>query len=838
VILEKILDCYFSIVVRMLNRGKIRQAKELLLSVSATIEKIDSNDNVLSQGLTLKYHLCTLKLFKAEIEHRPPRNDVDDRPAIQKLWAAGFEKATEVFPFLSGIRDQVRHFFVVLECLIYFCYFSVMVGNVSQTYHFGSVIKAHLDNFIKKIEDDDKTNLLIEVMIFCKKYQIPKNQRFELYYLLMIALIYFAVSIWGVDQRKRSMNCLEKVKILCKTIEPESPIFVTLDKLITDLKLQPQVNPPPKDVVAAQIQIRVTEEKDYELIREKQRRKEQQFEEKKKLKIAQKARDQVFSENLFLPGVESSVLVNTGHQFEKKHNNFWSDFNKKVKEKSAKDTIMKEYKEIEERENSFLKSFQPKDLSVIKSHPEVPKYRPLSSSKPVIPKKIEQFDTGHKVSSQNTTDKHRASLAKLFVDKKRPKTANVSLNNSEDRLVEANKALDKIIQGDNTGSQKIYYVREAISRTESNERVQKGDKVKPQSIARQLKALLYKADIKEMMPDQYIFSKFTESKNEGKVANWNHDKRTTAASDSSSGFNIDKNWFYDRMMAERLGNDPDRVLTNNKTMSIKNQQVMIEFKTGDHPDPPPPKKRAPSAYMHRSYLIKCSYDGSKNGMVKKGRMLGYTNYQFEERKKSYEQDMRAMKIPNNTSSAGNLPGVAEPQAMSKLSINVTSKKMNTQPDKNTEKDNPSISNGSIRERRKTQDNHHGKDRMSHRSASKLGRDEHSSNPGGRPSIKEESMLLRDSKKSKKNDARRSSLYPEKEDPDGPSPNNSHSNASRELSEDKKTPSHMKAAVEKVQKIIAIQKKLMAEGKLPKTNIEKNFFENLRSSSGFILKDVV
>ena len=802
--------------------------------MSATIEKIDMNDSTLSQGLTLKYHLCTLKLFRAEVEHRPLRSDMDERPAILKIWKAGFDKATECFPFLSGIRDQVRHFFISLECLIYFCYFALMVDNTSQSYQFGSVIKSHIDTFIKKVEEEDKNNLLIEVMIFSKKYQIAKHLRFELYYLIMVALVFYGISLSKVDQNKKAYLYLEKVIILCTTIEPGSKILAIVENLLITIKAErlsavtytvPSLSPNEqkpffKDQLAAEYQIRVTEERDSEVMLQQKIRLEQKVEENKKEKLSKLVRKQLFSEQLFIPGVQSTQLVQNTNQFTKQNYSHWKQANQKEKESSVRQTIIQEYDAIEERETTFLNNSQHKEIKVIETY--------TRASRKIAEEDEQSKEIKPSSNLQTPLGKSR-SINNLFSKKVRPNTANQSLAVSRDNKVRSNRAIDLAMHSPVEGS--VLYVKDKRAVTNNNEdRDQhQGANSRPMSIAMQLKTLLYKADIKEMMPDQYLFNKFKIHKNESRQSRWTHDKRTTMATDSSSGFNIDQNWFLDRMMASRLEKDESRVLTNNNTMSIKNQQVMIEFKTGDHPEPSAPKKRAPSAYMKRSFLIKCSYDGNGKGMVQKGRVLGYTDYQYDERKKSYDQHQRSMKTSANVSSTINL-GPKPDEGIRKSPTQVSRAKTSSM-DNSQHFRQLTVSNTSMKGKRTTESVVDPYPRTRLRSAS---RNDDISEVNGRRLSKEGSASKLELNRERKL-SRRASLYPEKEGLNNQEVQ-SHS-SSRHMSEGKRSQRHIKDAVQKVQRAIAVQKRLMQEGKLPKNNIHENFFENLRSSSGFVVKEV-
>ena len=230
-VLEKVLDCYFDIVLRLLNRAKLPQAKEVVLNIWATIEKIDSNDPQLSHGLIIKYELTNLKLIKSQIDNIPAGRKETD-PSADKLYQTGFAQASDTFRFIMRRKDQVKFFFPSLECLIYSAYFAIKVGNVSQAYQFGTVIKSMIETFMKRIEDQDKNNLLVEVMIFCKKYQATKGQRYELYHLMIVALIFYSGTLIQTDQAAKAKFYLLKVRILCKTVDPDNRILSIVEAML------------------------------------------------------------------------------------------------------------------------------------------------------------------------------------------------------------------------------------------------------------------------------------------------------------------------------------------------------------------------------------------------------------------------------------------------------------------------------------------------------------------------------------------------------------------------------------------------------------------------------
>jgi hypothetical protein len=675
-VLEKIVDCYYNIVVRLLMRDKIEKAESILANVFATIEKIEPGEKNLTHGLILRHDLSRLKILRAELCRQKGKGDIRIE-AIEEIIKTGYEVSCETFRNLLKKKDLVQYFFTNLECLAYFCYFSIGMENVSQTFQFATVIKGLVETFIKKINTEDKNNLLVEVMIFCKKYQIAKEQRFELYHLLVVTLVLYSSALYQTEQRQKSTLFLDKVLYLLQTIEPEG----TLIPVITNLKVTYQSQSEKKSLAQSvdNYQINVIDQMEENTPQDHSPRDssaESGDEQNKDLR-ATKKRKKIFSKNktklnaltngLFIPGFQDGKI---SEDTLKKFSDTWAVKAKKEKEVSMKQTLNKEYEKLQP-------ALQDHDLVREQKAAPVRAQQRLPSGE--LSQTSLKLDVDNNQGAQYSIFKkqkdgkgsqRRASISysnkKAFV---RPGTATFgagkslltqSLAGSKQNSMEVSKAAQddraagtlgkssiSMFKTEKKGSMIFVDNKREITQGLELSDEEKNGKKKPKSIAKQLQSLLYKADLKEKMPDQYIFNTHKPPTITGaRQSKWVHDRHTTKASDTSTGFSISKDWFYDRMMAGRLKEDEDRVLTNNTTMNIKNHQVMIEFKTGVHEEMPLPKKRVRTSNQQKEYLIKCSLTGShKEALVKKGVPLGYLDHQIDERKKAYNDSLEVVSRP-------------------------------------------------------------------------------------------------------------------------------------------------------------------------------------------------
>lgn len=665
-ILEQIVDCYFNIISRLLIREKIDKSKDLLASVYATIEKIEPQEKNATHGMILKHYLYQLKIIRAEIRKIRGGNRYKSDLA-DELIKTGIQITCDGFRLLLKKKEQVQHFFVGLECLAYFCYFSIESQNVSQTYQYATVIKSLIESFMTKIDSDDKNNLLVEVMIFCKKHGVHKDQRFDLYRLLVTALILYATALRSIDQFTKSQLYFDKVIILLQTIEPDSPFLEYLETIRSQITYSKKENTQ-IDNRREQLEVRVTHQ-DPELSKAEpidegssQENNDEQSEERilrrrKKLFGEKKSKMYSLSNGLFIRGFAGGKI---GEETFNKYSEKWILKRNAERERSLKQTLNKEYSKIASSPHPPHKrpndAHIPPQSSLKNSYNEPSNQGPKendSNHKHMIQSVLTLQDLGGKVDDQEKLN-YKGSMSKL-----RPGTA--VFGNKKSNIVHNRASSNKTsvadfqslgvsqhhhmrrssMQIDNFGkSDSVYFIDNKAKNQQRIEESKEGSEVrkKPKSIAKQLQNLLYKAELREQMPDKYTFDKHKENRRStagGKQNKWTHEKLTTKESDNLS-MNISKDWFYDRMMASRPRLDDNRVMTNNQTMNIKNHQVMIEFKTGEHEEPPPPKKRAHSAYQQKTFLIKCSYTGeNKEAHVKKGVPLGYKDHQFEERKKAY-----------------------------------------------------------------------------------------------------------------------------------------------------------------------------------------------------------
>lgn len=651
-------------------RDKIEKAEGILMNVYATIEKIEPGEKNLTHGLMLRHDLSRLKLLRADLRREKAKTPWSIEK-IDHLVKTGYETSCETFRALIKKKDQVKHFFTNLECLAYFCYFSISIENISQTFQFAAIIKGLVEAFIKKISSDDKNNLLVEVMIFCKKYQISKEQRFELYHLLVVTLVLYSSSLYQTEQRQKSLMFLDKVLNLLQTIEPEGGLI----PIITNMKLLYQSQSEKKSLLLSNedYQIKVTVEGEEEG-QSKQAQNSDELEinqDGKPDHKASKSRKKLFSQNkaklsaltngLFIPGFRDGKI---SEETLKKFSDTWAVKQKKEKEVSMKQTLKRAYDDLvpsipevddanQNKQSAGKADIQPinQELSQTSLKLELEKKNLESKSSlkpyhsPEISKRRSSFakidNKAYVRPSTATFGKGKSVLSQSLAQSRRNSIDNSKGSRQGTSPPNMGKSSATIFKSEKKGSMVFVDQKRELTHGLEFTEEDKDGKKKPKSVAKQLQNLLYKADLREQMPDKYIFNNHKAPKIVGvKQSKWIHERQPTKTSDASTGFSISKDWFYDRMMADRLKEDPDRVLTNNTTINIKNHQVMIEFKTGVHEGLPPPKNRIRNSNNQKEYLIKCSLTGNyKEVFLKKGMPFGYLDHQIDERKKAFDDSI-------------------------------------------------------------------------------------------------------------------------------------------------------------------------------------------------------
>ena len=348
------------------------------------------------------------------------------------------------------------------------------------------------------------------------------------------------------------------------------------------------------------------------MLEQKEQQQREAEAEKHRLIVLEQNQSKSFANGLFLPGIDPNVMAETDMtNFEGEK---WKHFGKVARESSLKQTLIKEYSEVDAKVREYKRVASSKNSS----H-HSPKHGQPDMKSPTT-----------KLQGQNKTLQHRRSKSgSIVIQSLSHQKSKLEELNPKRVSIRVNKTDNKLQSDDEDDPRRsVFFLNDRVKRSGEDEALNTPAKKKDSkqlSIAHQLKTLLYKADIREMMPDKYLFNKHRPHKqNSSKQSMWIHDRHSTKASDVSTGFQVDVNWIMDRMMADRPENDPERVLSNNNTMNIKNQQIMIEVKTGDHPAPPAPKKKTPAAYEHKSFLIKCSYELGKlkEGNVPQGVRFG------------------------------------------------------------------------------------------------------------------------------------------------------------------------------------------------------------------------
>lgn len=695
------MDCYYNIVIRLLAKQKIEKADGILNNVFATIEKIEPGEKSLTHGLMLRHDLSRLKLIRADLRREKAREPIRLN-RIAELIKNGYEMACETFRNLLRKKDQVRYFLTNLECLSYLCYFSVSMENVSQTFQFATVIKGLVEAFIKKIGSDDKNNLLVEIMIFCKKYQISKEQRFELYHLLVVTLVLYSSALFQTEQWTKSLLFLDKVLALLKTIEPEGSLY----PVITNLRLQYQSQSEKMALAAPnenyQIKVITDGQEEGSQVGASNVNLGEEEEScynprspltRKKVLSKSKAKMTALTNGLFIPGFNDGKVT---EDIFKKFSETWATKVRKERGISMKQTVNKAYKQlgvaVAEDEGKLnqrtpvvrgqLKALT-REVSQTAIKNQIDNNVARSNSvcaNDKSPKKIARigsFDATIKKAfiRPRTVSfaRSKSQKSQSFSQYVRKSGNSIKATNLDKELSGGDKKPRTTSKSEMKGS--VIYLdnkRETTEGFEFTDEERKGGK-KPKSIVKQLQNLLYKAGSRERMSNNHIFNSHETLKTVGVKQNrWVHDHHTTKTSDSNTGFSISKEWFYDRMMADRLKDDKDRVLTNNMTMNIKNHQVMIEFKTGIHEKTTLPKQRFSNTNHQKEYLIKCNLLGDhKDVFMKKGVPFGYLDHQIDDRKKEYNESKQASRIAKSSN-----PSVAHSRSQSALHVRKPSKDSN------------------------------------------------------------------------------------------------------------------------------------------------------------------
>ncbi len=115
---------------------------------------------------------------------------------------------------------------------------------------------------------------------------------------------------------------------------------------------------------------------------------------------------------------------------------------------------------------------------------------------------------------------------------------------------------------------------------------------KTESMANQLKSILYKANLKELMPDKNYFSKFKQ-KFSSKRDHWATTVNSTLETEAPKKLEIDNGWFYDQLLCQR--NSLDSV-----SHKPANQTRMFEHFEANHDRQQQPKTLAKSKHKTNS----------------------------------------------------------------------------------------------------------------------------------------------------------------------------------------------------------------------------------------------
>jgi hypothetical protein len=206
--LEIIILHYFDIFKRLLVQDKFSQARKLLNNLESAIEKVDECQGNIVHGLFLRHRLSHLLLLKAS-----------------SAWKEGLDACTQLYPKLLAWIDDPRLLLINLECLIYFAYFALKIGNLSQMFQFVSLIKNKLELFMKNITNREKDNLVFEVLLFSKKEGFKDEDKYELYTLMMVGLTLYSIGLQKVQQFQKSKLILEKVSVLCLTLDSDAELL-------------------------------------------------------------------------------------------------------------------------------------------------------------------------------------------------------------------------------------------------------------------------------------------------------------------------------------------------------------------------------------------------------------------------------------------------------------------------------------------------------------------------------------------------------------------------------------------------------------------------------------
>ena len=640
-----------------MHRFDIKTARSIIGKIESTVEKVDLPRQSQIQGIILRKALWTLKLAVYEIDMRMSEKPSENE---KKLWKEGFITRPEWTSYLLKLKEDVNNFSLVMEVLIFFSVFALKVENISEAIQYGDMMKFFIESHIKKVEDEDPENLLLEVMIFCKNNQIAENTRHEIYYLVVIGLGLYICSRANTLNLEKIELYKEKIRSMGRIIEPTGILFKHIEGLIKKFKVKEEIKKPSEDLeIGEEVELernqpharnleiniigdslQMDKKAELELIEIQRRKKKLEERNVKKKEF----------ESTFLKGIyintsgpmrpSSSLHLNTSSQ------------NLQIAEGSEKEMSLKKNPNtkifFKEEGNSILlqDNVSLKYIKDIESPNVTAQFGNAISSKQSLVSEQVLNSSAYKKSDYLIKKGARSQSGSGHLKLNLTKTANQSTVNGS--LLEKKthtrpvSGLHKKPQTDNSA---FLLVTDNMNRAGSKIFEDSTVQEKKSSSTNHLKKILAKANLKELMPDQYIFDKFKPQHSPSKKDKWGYEKLTTTDTGSAHEFDIDKNWFHNRMMCSRLGEEPDRVLTNNKTMNLKNHQVMIEFKTGEHQPPEPPKKRPPDAYKKKSMMIKASFDHKKPEEFdyKKGVPLGYTDYQYEVRRVALEKHKKEEK---------------------------------------------------------------------------------------------------------------------------------------------------------------------------------------------------
>lgn len=184
-------------------------------------------------------------------------------------------------------------------------------------------------------------------------------------------------------------------------------------------------------------------------------------------------------------------------------------------------------------------------------------------------------------------------------------------------------------------SSTVVLIEAKESRPKSSSNLNKGRNAL--SLTKDIKSLLYKSELKDQMPDKYIFNTIQRVKPVSKMRNMvqlkgkvkTHNEPPTAQS-SKIQFKLDKKLIMLNLMVDR----PEPSSSTNVTVAETKPRVSFISQTKVLN---PKSKPVTPSIIQKQFLIKSSYELSdpKDIYYKKGCPSGYTELQFEERKNSF-----------------------------------------------------------------------------------------------------------------------------------------------------------------------------------------------------------